>query len=946
MREVFYTPPGADFLQALQQFLLNSGRDLASSTIVFPGKRPSLYFKKQLSMNTTGAFYPPRLLSIEEFIDTIAAQYYPDFADIEAIDAVWLLYRTMDTLSTPLAQRLCGKGFGDFFPWGLHLFDFMENLDREAIDNEQLKGLEKNAELGFDVPESTNALLAHIVSLREAFHRVLTEKRLMTRGFKHLCCLGAFDGTLPEGSGQVCFAGLFALAATERQIIKTIWQNGSGQIILEGNPWEWPILTEFVHFLGADATPLPCPVQQAQRITLHSAIDTHGEVISTLKILSDMPDSRTAVVLPSPETLFPLLSFAVDGVDNPYNVSLGYPLSRTSVFDLLLHTLNAQIQKRPGENIPVAEYFSVVSHPFVKNLITPLGNSEDHGDETDDTRTLRNAISFLEQAFSKDSTEENLAGRPFITPAEVDNLLINDPCRMQVQQINNIFFKAFENAVTIHDISECLGDLLEFVLHHTTVRAFVLSQEIFRAALEALERLKGMMSSGQPFHREPEENHRAICTFVAAYLETVKIPFETKPIENLEIIGFLETRNITFQNVVILDLNEGVLPRSRMVNPLVPLGIYDILQIPSPAYHEEIFRYYFYRLVRSARNVHLLYIDSDEKVRSRYIERIIWEEEKRSGRMNAIQVKRRINRINVRTSSHTPSIPKTPSIMAHLLETTFSPSALDDYIVCPVLFYYRRVLYFRDERITEEGLDASKRGILIHRILSRTFGNYVGRAIDSSVFNELLADMETIVEEVLGKPGLSGEYYLFKTLTTYKLASFLKRTIHEARGPFIVQSVEKTFKHAIKTGEHTIRMQGIIDRIDYLPETDQHLIIDYKTGGGKQYPRSILKRCSFENASDIHNYVRSLQLPLYLRLFTENVNLPLSKAGAKLMLLRSNDEEDLFAGLDCEKREDLFSLYMKGFDTLMGDLLNSDLPFVPFDTDACSSCLFNDLCHV
>ena len=148
----------------------------------------------------------------------------------------------------------------------------------------------------------------------------------------------------------------------------------------------------------------------------------------------------------------------------------------------------------------------------------------------------------------------------------------------------------------------------------------------------------------------------------------MKLPFETKPIEDLEIIGVLESRNISFDTVIMLDVNEGIMPQAKKINPLIPLGIYDILGIPSPEYNEEIFRYYFYRLVRSARDVHLLYIDSEEKPRSRYIEQLIWEQERATQTINAIKVDKKTYKINVHLQSTLPVIEKTEKVQNILRE--------------------------------------------------------------------------------------------------------------------------------------------------------------------------------------------------------------------------------------------------------------------------------------
>jgi hypothetical protein len=192
------------------------------------------------------------------------------------------------------------------------------------------------------------------------------------------------------------------------------------------------------------------------------------------------------------------------------------------------------------------------------------------------------------------------------------------------RKIHDTFFRSFEAAGTLSEYCQLLGNLLEFILRHTPLRSFILSGEIFRELYGGLEKLKNTLFGTSFLHNNDGENRRIICDFIREHLKSIRIPFETKPVEDLEIIGVLESRNIAFDTVIMLDVNEGIIPQAKKINPLIPLGIYDILGIPSTEFNEEIFRYYFYRLIRSARHVHLIYTDSEEMPRSRYIEQLIW----------------------------------------------------------------------------------------------------------------------------------------------------------------------------------------------------------------------------------------------------------------------------------------------------------------------------------
>ncbi|HVN97318.1 MAG TPA: hypothetical protein VMT62_12895, partial [Syntrophorhabdaceae bacterium] len=680
MTNVYSIPFGGNFLDTLMTFIGEDGEDLANKAIVFPGKRPALYLRKTLSHGALRPFYPPRFFSMEEFIDFLARKTHPDFSDVDDADGIWLLYECIQRLPLFAHHPFRKKGFGEFFWWGKYLLEFIDHLDREDIDNEKLTSLEQSARIGYDVPESTNELLAHVTVLRKEFHRVLDRNKYFTAGYKCLYAFKSVSEAIPDDFEMIYFAGLFALSAVEKKIIRDIRKAGRARVILEGDPSRWPILSELVSFLCAHTETIPCEKIESQTVSLHAGIDTHSEILKTYEILRDGRPERTAVILPAAKALFPMLSFVVDRIDSPYNISLGYPLSRTSLFDLILHVLSAQSMKRKDGEYSTAEYLSVMLHPFVKNL--------------DFEVPVRPILTALERLFTGDILQSPVADKPLITLAEIERALVRESAGTPdvLERIHELFFGQFQEAETLHDYTERLAIILEFVLAHTPVRSYLLSGEIFKSIFQALHALQNTRFSRSAFHDNDMENKRVICDFIIEHLQSTDLPFETKPIEDLEIIGVLESRNITFDTVIMLDVNEGVIPQAKKINPLVPLGIYDILGIPSPEYTEEMYRYYFKRLITSARNVRLLYIDSEDKPRSRYIEQLIWEKERTAQSLNVIEVDRAAYKINVRLQSTPPAIEKTERIRTLLKANAFSPTAIDDYVRCPALFYYKQVL--------------------------------------------------------------------------------------------------------------------------------------------------------------------------------------------------------------------------------------------------------------
>ncbi len=88
-------------------------------------------------------------------------------------------------------------------------------------------------------------------------------------------------------------------------------------------------------------------------------------------------------------------------------------------------------------------------------------------------------------------------------------------------------------------------------------------------------------------------------------------------------MGMLETRSLDFKHVVILSMNEGVMPKPKPSHSLIPYEVKKSFGLR--LYHEQdaIYAYHFYRLLQRAEKITLIYntqtqdLGSSEK--SRYI---------------------------------------------------------------------------------------------------------------------------------------------------------------------------------------------------------------------------------------------------------------------------------------------------------------------------------------
>ena len=127
----------------------------------------------------------------------------------------------------------------------------------------------------------------------------------------------------------------------------------------------------------------------------------------------------------------------------------------------------------------------------------------------------------------------------------------------------------------------------------------------------------------------PSPKRNSYFHFFRKYVAHCFTPFEGTPLQGVQVLGFLETRALRFERVYLLDANEDVLPDTRKEETLLPFGVREILGLPTYIDRDMLSAYYFETLVKGSGEVHLFFIENERKEKSRFVERLLWERQKR-----------------------------------------------------------------------------------------------------------------------------------------------------------------------------------------------------------------------------------------------------------------------------------------------------------------------------
>ena len=940
-------PLSENFIQNLADFIdenfLKKEKDISRMAFVFGGRRPALFLKKELSRRLKKSFFAPKFFSMDEFVEYTVFQN-ESFTKISDLEASFILYR-LAKKETPEVLR--GKEtFAQFLPWAREILSFIEQLDLEDMDASGLLDIQLGASIGYDVPQSINQLLKQITFLRDAFHKVLFDEKRYVRGLIYRQAARFVSVTQFEGFDHILFCNLFYLHKTEEMLVKNLYTREKAFIFFQGDPLEWSVLEKVTKDLGVKVYPPEVQAKSVQ-LSIQSAFDLHSQVGLVREALKKIKNPQeTVVVLPEPEHVIPLLS-EISSLENDFNVSTGYPLKRNPLYSLFEAIFKAQETKKETTYYTL-DYLGVLSHPLIKNL--------DFGYSAAATRILVHKIEEILCGMEKTS----LGGSLFISLAEIEgledlyDLAVETIKRMDVRvsrsdlkatlrHLHELCFLWWQEISNFYSFAGRLEDLLDILVRKSLLTKYPLNLK----AAEKLFKLQRELKSA-PFNKE-RFSKGDIFKIFKNQLENEMISFSGSPLKGLQILGLFETRSLSFENVIVMDVNESLLPKLKIYEPLIPREVMVRLGLNRLEKEEEIQRYQFTRLISSAKNVFLIYQEGKDKEKSRFIEALVWERQKAVRMLDVLPTPKAS--FQVKVLPHEIVVPKKPAHSDFLKKFQFSASSLNAYLHCPLRFYYEFVLGLKEREDLLEEPEAADIGNFIHELLEETFSKFVGRKprINKDFRNYFFETLERKFDEEFRKK-MKSDAFLIKEVLTFRLYKFLD--YEEKRDVRQIVCVEQVLQDKIPLTNELFSFKCKIDRIDQLQD-GSFLVIDYKTGSGAILPASVerLENKGFSRVA-MKATIRSFQLPLYLYFVQREKGLALTSLNAALYFLKNLEEGSAVKALFKEKegqaqRQQAMEIFLKALKCLIFEILDPAVPFSADQEDVyyCQTCPFIYLCR-
>ena len=935
MSRHFIISPAQNLIHEVASRLESSTNDFSSSIVVLPGKRPAHFVRKALAERIGGSFIPPRMFSVDSFVEYLVSEKLGlSFKSLDNFDAVALLFE----IHTSLAERLGGGHFNSvdrFIGLGLKLYTELEELVMAGVGVRRVSDSLEAVPLG---------RLQALPKYFERFYALVEEKGFVTRSLNYKKAseqIGSIDLTKHH---SVLFAGFYAYTELEARILSNLIQRENSVFISQQGPG----LMNQVKILGIDVdTPEFPNTRTAPACHFYKASDTHGQVFAVSQKLKTMLDSgarineKTAIVLPTADALFPVVHQTLPLLpQDQYNIALGYPLRRTPLFGFLSNLMDIGAGARNGD-VPAREYTTFVLHPYTKNIR--------FGQRSDVTRVLFHAI------------ETHLAetqSRMYISlhSLETDIVLLDgvsrslaaggievtlDELRNHLRVIHDQTIRKFLSLQSLGDFAAKAVEILQYIYKQSTATRHRFFHPYAQRFIEFFESIRMSLLAPHRFS-DPASYFAFMRNAVAAE----EVPFSGTPLVGLQVLGLLETRNLSFDTVFLLNATDDVIPGTRGNDVLLPQPLREKLGLETYRQREQLIEYYFSILLAGARDVHCFFTESGNHEKSRFLEKLLWQEQQKRKSLDVKDLVQVI-RYSVELSTARPgAIEKTPAVLDHLRQFEYTATSLDTWLTCQLKFYYAHVLKLFEKDEVADDIDQLEIGSLVHDVLTTFFQPIVGKTLTAADLDldRLRQVIDTRYAEQYGTD-LVGASYLVKQQLVRQLEAF----VTGYQKPRIEQEAVALLglEQIISVEIDGFSFSGRIDRIEQ--RGSRHVILDYKTGRDDSHVRIDIDKLAADDPTTWRAAIGSFQLPMYMLLYSAANQVPIASVyPAYLFLGRNGIDPDIETGIGGKHHSaaEVFAVVRPVLFAAIHEILDPSKRFEPTLElqKACPQCPYRAIC--
>jgi hypothetical protein len=946
------------------------GNTLNRHCLVFPSKRAGLYFLKYLAAGIEKPVWTPSILTINELFRTRSSL---QIAGNEIL--LFELYKVYSKIKT------LHESFDDFYFWGDMLLNDFDDVDKYLVNasllfanvkdikniDQQFGGLtEDQVEIvkrfwtNFNQENLTKEKdgflgIWNILSdLYNSFRNALREKNLAYEGmiFRDVAEEVEVSNDSQDSWDLVHFIGFNALNNCEKMLMSRYRKAGKARFY-----WDFDIsyikegtTNSAGLFLNDDLKLFGNNMPEGwsyETMLSRSSPDVHRRVIDTssdiaqVKLVSKLLASisginpgnahHTAVVLADENLLMPLLTSLPEDMGD-INITMGHPLKQTLVYTFMKHLIDLQRNAAVVDGITKFDFSDVVSI-LKHSLISGLLGQADNGLVRD--ILSKNQVKVPADIFTGSDLLISIFRKPY-TPAEL-----------------SLYFKEILSVIAN-------WEAINKTESGSPVQSNILNEYIYRIVL-SINKLETIVNSPE-ISFSPSTYFRILDRL----LRIQSVPFSGEPLSGIQIMGILETRALDFRNLIILSVNEGILPAASSGSSFIPFSLREAFGLPSVNHQESIYAYHFYRLLQRAGNVTFLYNSSSEGLQtgemSRFLIQMKYDEllrpvftdlafEIKSHACLSDRIKRNEDHIRQLYSLYTDKNG----------ERVLSPSALNTWLNCRMKFFYRYVNRLKEPVNFSKDIDPAMLGNILHEIMKNLYLSYKGTILTREMLHLMIRNESLLVETINRavnenyKDGRDDSVSGSELIVREVLMNFLIRILKTdyAIAPVSILNLEDSFSFNLTFPSNGsligILTGGKIDRIDSVNGVIR--IVDYKTGNVSESIKAIDDLFADDRSKDSDGWLQTLvYCEAYHVAHTDSIIRPtvykIKKLGGTVitdkLIIRSGNKSQFVIDNYLTVREE----FLKGLNELVSTIFSEDESFVKTSDvrGKCSWCPYKTLC--
>ena len=947
------------FLEYVAEDIIGKyGTDLSRIAVVFPNKRAALFLNEHLARIAGQPVWSPAYITISDLF-----RQHTDLKPADPIKLICDIHKSF-TKCTGIDETL-----DHFYGWGQLLLADFDDIDKNMadadsifcnlkdihelddisyLDDEQKEMLKRffanfSDDIDSELKKRFLSLWSHFGDIYHDYNRRLTEQGIGYEGAIYRKV--ASEETLHLKYDKYLFVGFNLIQKVERVLFSRLMKEGKAKFYWDFDEYYMPTaraqqsasvpndtasfaayLTDFPNELDNTDRDIYANMRRPKRIRFISSPTENAQARFASNWLLEneryKAGRKTAVVMCDESILLPIMHSLPPEADK-VNITSGFPLAMTPVASLvmLLFDLYTLGLRKKGTAFNPHYLKKLMAHPYARHL---------------------------QGVHLKEMNDVHLKG-------------------VHLSQVHQ------EGSAAL---LQHIASLIKQVGIATKQEGDALTQESVFRMFTILNRLAALADSGDLL-----VDNTTLRRLVSQLVGAASIPFHGEPVVGVQIMGVLETRNIDFDNVLLLSCNEGNMPKGVNDSSFIPYSIRKAHGLTTIDNKVAIYSYYFHRLLQRAGDITIAYNNSTDNGHTGEMSRFMLQLLVESGQ--------KIDHYSLTAKNQpTPLMPKAiekdETALSKLEEMSrLSPSAINTYIRCKLAFYYQYIAHIKEPDSDPETIDNRMFGNIFHRAAYLIYKDITDHSpviekahIQAYLSNrKLLASVvDRAFEEEECKTN-NGLQIINREVIIEYITKLLK--IDQQLCPFSILAMEEEAKvytqlsftipsgGALKGGalvssaptkQYSLTIGGIIDRLDVV--TDKQTgkrrirVVDYKTGNK---PSSAIK--SIEEVFDPKNIANKhsnyfLQAILYSLIVSRSkewnaANDAVSPALLFIKQAATNDYDPTLC-IDKHPISDV-TVYEEEFLTKLketvADMYSPDAAFTPTDDrKKCELCPYRMLC--